>query len=113
MTDQEGGIDLIIHDLVEQNLGVSLYVSLSASYLQSLLHQRAQGKFIDESAIHAWNRDAATLAAGKQGFAQSMRAVCPHPDLLFYKIHHVIQRKAVRFSAHRVDHRVGTDTSRH
>ena len=93
-------------DSVQQPRHVLVHVRLPHLQRQALGKRRAERELVQPAAIHAGDRDGAALAACRDRLPQRVRpSVAMYIDV-FRAVVPRIERRAVRFQAHRVDARV-------
>src|SRR5947208_9727591 len=104
MSDDEGRIDFVILDFLQQRPHVTLHVGLSHLEGDALVHGWAERKFVHEADVNAGNRDGPALAAAEDYFAQHVGAISAQECRLLSTIHQGIYAAAnVRFGSNSIN----------
>src|SRR5689334_10783496 len=102
--DEEGRVDLPLHDHFEQRPGVLLHMSLAGLDGQPLFHNLAKRKLVREPAVNTRDRDASALAASENSLAKCVRTFGAEEGVRLHRVDDIVDGEAMAFHADAIDH---------
>ena len=90
--DDEAGVDLAFLDALEQIVRPAVDVGLAHAEGERLVHRRTEGNLVDQTAVHAWNRDNAAWSADINYLAQHVMTIGFHHQCLLGAAIHEVDR---------------------
>src|ERR1051326_1626804 len=111
--DDERGVDVAALDAFQQGAQVAMNVGLPHPEGQPFGEGSAEGKFIQEAAVDAWDRDGAAFATCLDYLAQGVRTIGTQAGFLLCHNDDSADSFPVRFHAYAIDAGVGAAPAGH